>query len=82
MSEHPPYYGKVINRDGEQEYMQELLKKYRSEPVSEELRCKIYDEFMWEKHLGNITIPFQVVMQKDESGKGVNYIDIILEPKV
>lgn len=80
--EHAPYYGKKIHRKGEQDYIQKIVSKYQAEPATEELKTKIYDELMWEKHLGNVTIPFQVVLYKDQTGHGVDYIDVILDSKV
>lgn len=77
-----PFYDKVILRDKEQAYIQKLLTKYRHEPVSEELKAKIWDELQMEKHKGNITIPFKVIMQRDPSQKQGDYIEILLDTKV
>lgn len=82
MSHEQPYYGKKIARQVEQEYIQTLLSKYRKEKVTPELHKKVYDELMNEKHLGNITIPFKVLMQKDEMGIRPDYIDVVLDSKV
>lgn len=84
MSEHeePPFYGSDIYRAKEQEYINHLLSKYKNEPVNDELKKKIWDDLHWEKHVGNIKIPFKVVMRKDVSGKSPNMIDVILDTKV
>jgi hypothetical protein len=82
MSEHQPYYGKVICRDQQQIYIDKTLAKYKGESATEELRKKVYDDLMWEKHLGNVLIPFKVILNKDESGHGMDYIDILLDSKV
>lgn len=81
MEEHP-FYGKQVARAVEQEYIQALLAKYRNEPVTPELQERVYNELMHEKHLGNITIPFKVFMQRDESGARPSYIDVLLDSKV
>ncbi len=82
MSHTEPYYGKVICRDEEHVYIEKVLAKYRNERATEELRVKIYDDLMWEKHLGHVTIPFKVILVKDESGHAVDYIDVLLDSKV
>ncbi len=82
MSHAAPYYGKEICRDEEHLYIEKVLKKHKGEVATEELRKKIYDDLMWEKHLGHVTIPFKIVLVKDESGHGVDYIDILLDTKV
>ncbi|WP_068467882.1 hypothetical protein [Candidatus Protochlamydia phocaeensis] len=79
--EHPFYDIEIIRRK-EQAYIQELLKKYRNAPVTDELKGKIWDELQMEKYKGNITIPFKVVMRKDNSKKFPDYIEVILDTKV
>ena len=76
------FYGYDIIRNQQQEYIQKLLKKYRKEPVSEELKKKIWDELQLEKHLGRITIPFKITTRRDPYGKFPDYIEIILDTKV
>lgn len=80
--EEHPFYGYEIIRRNEQAYIENLLKKYKKEPVNEELKQKIWDELQMEKYLGNITIPFKVVARRDSSGKFPEYIEIILDTKV
>jgi hypothetical protein len=80
--EEHPFYGFEIIRRKEQMYIQNLLKKYRKEPVSEELKAKIWDELQMEKYKGNVTIPFKVVMHKDAHKKYPDCIEIILDTKV
>ncbi len=77
-----PFYGSHILVDKEQEYIKKLLRKYRGEPVSEELKQKVYDELMMEKYLGHITVPFRVVVRRDTYGKYPPHIEIILDTKV
>lgn len=77
-----PFYGIDIYRGKEQEYIRSLLKKYKHEAVTDELKAKIWDELQMEKHLGHITIPFKVVMRRDASKKFPDYIEIILDTKV
>lgn len=81
MKEHP-FYGEEIVRNKEQKYIQNLLKKYRNEPVTEELQAKIWNELQMEKHAGKIKIPFKVVMRKDANKKFPDYIEVILDTKV
>ena len=77
-----PFYGVHIIRRKEQEYIQQLLKKYRHEPVTDELKAKIWDELQMEKYKGSLTIPFKVVMRRDALKKYPEYIEIILDTKV
>lgn len=65
MHEEPLFYGQEIVRDNQQQYIDNLLKKYKKEPVTEELKEKIWNDLQHEKHLGNITIPFKVVIRRD-----------------
>ena len=82
MSHHQPFYGKNIYRDGEQAYIKKILEKYMSQPATEGLRQKVYEELMEEKHLGRVTIPFRVVMQRDPMNLGPPYLEIVLDTKV
>lgn len=77
-----PFYGTEIIRRKEQEYIQKLMEKHKNEPVSAELKAKIWDELQMEKYKGNITIPFKLVLKKDPSNKFPDSIEIILETKV
>lgn len=77
-----PFYDKEIFADREQEYIEELLKKYKNEPVSEDLKKKIWDDLQREKYLGKVSIPFKVVMRRDSSGKFPQYIEVILDTRL
>lgn len=77
-----PFYGEEIVRSQEQEYISHLLKKYRNEPVSEELKAKIWDELQMEKYTGKIKIPFKVVLRHDAHKRYPDCIEIILDTKV
>ncbi len=77
-----PFYGIDIIRRREQDYIQHLLKKYRYEPVNEDLKAKIWEELQMEKYKGHITIPFKVVMRRDALKKYPPYIEVILDTKV
>ena len=81
MHEHP-FYGYEIIRREQKEYIQNLLKKYRGEAVTEELKKKIWNELQMEKHFGRVTIPFKIVLRRDESGKFPDAIEIVLDTKV
>ena len=84
MEEHDehPFYGQDILRGREEEYIENILKKYKKEPVTEELKKKIWDELQMEKHLGNINIPFKVVIRRDPSGQYPEFVEVILDTKV
>jgi hypothetical protein len=80
--EEPPFYGVDVIRRTQQQYIQDLLKKYRLEPVTDELKAKIWDELQMEKYKGIVTIPFKVVMRRDSTKKFPDYIEVILDTKV
>ncbi len=79
---HEYFYGKPVLEEREQEYIEKILSKYRSETASPELKKKIWDELQHEKHLGNITIPFKVVYRHDAYGKYPDAIEVILDTKL
>lgn len=80
--EEHPFYGQVIIRRTQQEYIQKLLEKYKNEPVTEELKKKVWDELQMEKYKGNITIPFKIGVRMDPYGKFPDLIEVILDTKV
>lgn len=77
-----PFYGSDIFRDREQQYIEKILKRYKGEPVNDALKKKIWEKLQVEKHLGNIKIPFEVVLHRDPSGKFPEYIEVILDSMV
>lgn len=84
MSKHEPapFYGKDVIRRQEKQQIEKILSQFKNEPVSDELKEKIWNRLMWEKHLGNITIPFKIVMHKDPQKKFPDTIEVILDSKV
>lgn len=82
MSENHLFYEKHIHRDREEEYIEEVLKKYRKEPVSDELKEKIWNELQALKYDGKINIPFKIVTRKDPSKNRPDYIEVILDTRV
>lgn len=80
-AEHP-FYGKEILAQQEQDLIKKMLKKYRYETVDEGLKKKIWDDLQQAKYLGQISIPFKVVLRRDQTGKFPSYIDVILDTKV
>lgn len=80
--EEHPFYGYTIIRRQEEEYIEELMKKYQGEPVTEELKKKVWDELQREKYLGKVTIPFKMGVRRDPYGKFPDLIEIILDTKV
>ncbi|MBA3815255.1 MAG: hypothetical protein H0X29_01800 [Parachlamydiaceae bacterium] len=77
-----PFYGHDIIRRNEQQYIQQLLSKYQHEPVSDELKKKVWDDLQREKHLGRVTIPFRLGVRRDPYGKFPDVIEVILDTKV
>lgn len=77
-----PFYGEEIIRENQQNYIQEFLKKYKSEPVNEELKKKIWEDLQMEKYEGRITIPFKVTLRRDATGLYPDFIEVILDTKV
>lgn len=77
-----PFYGKHIHPQSEKDYIENLLKKYRNEPVTEDLKKKIWDELQMEKYHGRITIPFKLAMRRDAKGLFPEYVEVILDTKV
>lgn len=83
MSEHEhPFYGYTIIRRQEEEHIKKLMEKYQGQPVSEELKKKVWDELQMEKYLGKVTIPFRMAVRRDPYGKFPDIIEIILDTKV
>jgi len=82
MTEEHPFYDYHIIRDEEEKFIKNLLMKYRNEPVTEELKEKVWDELQMEKHKGRISIPFKLVMRRDSSGKFPEFLEVILDSKV
>lgn len=82
LEEEHPFYGYEIIRRKQEEYIKELLKKYKEHPVNDELKQKIWDELQHEKFLGNITIPFKLAMRRDASGLYPSFVEVILDTKV
>jgi hypothetical protein len=81
-SEEHQFYGYPIYRHQEQEYIQNILKKYKDHPVNEELKKKIWNDLQKEKYLGNIKIPFKIAIRLDPTGTFPDCIEIILDTKV
>lgn len=77
-----PFYGHVIIRREQEEYIKSLMKKHQKEPVTEELKKKVWDELQMAKHQGKITIPFKLATRMDPYGKFPDIIEIILDTKV
>lgn len=80
--EHPPFYGKMVNRREEAEYIEEILSEYKDCPVDEELKKKVWDRLCWEKHLGAITIPFSVSIKVDPDNLYPPVVEVLLDTKV
>lgn len=79
---HKPFYDIDILRDREEAYIESLMKKYKGQEPSEELKQKIWDELQMEKHLGNLTIPFKVNLKKDPNKVYKDQIEVLLDTKV
>ena len=77
-----PFYGYVIIRRKEEEYIKSLMQKYQHETVNEELKKKVWDELQMEKHYGRVTIPFRLAVRMDPHGKFPDQLEVILDTKV
>jgi hypothetical protein len=76
------FYEQKVDRDANQELINKILEKYKSEPPTEALKEKIYNDLHQEKSLGNITIPFGIVLKKDPTGIHAPFIEITLDTRV
>jgi len=76
------FYGKPILEDREAEYVKKVLKKYKNEKADEELKKKIWDELQHEKQEGRLSIPFKVVLRRDEYGRYPDVVEVILDTKL
>ncbi|MFT4554275.1 MAG: hypothetical protein ACI9S8_002925 [Chlamydiales bacterium] len=82
MSENHLFYEKEIIREDQQRYIEKILEKYKLEPVTDELKQRIYDDLSRERYLGNITIPFKIIEKRDNSGVHHPYIEVLLDTRV
>ncbi len=81
LHEHP-FYGVEIIRREQQEFVNKLMKKYKGQRVTEEMKKKIWDELQWEKHLGRLTMPFKMTVRRDPYGIFPDVVEIIMDTKV
>lgn len=79
---HKPFYDVEILRNREEDYIETLLKPFRKEPATDDLKKKIYDLLQNEKYLGNLKIPFKVILKKDPTGIYADTIEVVLDTKV
>ncbi len=77
-----PFYGCEIDPNDEQAKINKILSKYSLEPVSDDLRKKIYSELTRAKAEGIIKIPFKVIMRKHPTHAHRNFIEVVLDTKV
>jgi len=77
-----PFYGYEIVRRKEEDYIKSLMAKYQNEPVTEDLKKKVWNELQMEKHFGRVTIPFKMATRRDPYGQFPDIIEIILDTKV
>lgn len=80
--EEEPFYGYDILRHRQQKIVEEIVSKYKDEPVDDDLKKKIWDDLQQAKHEGRVTMPFKVVTRRDIYGKYPEYIEVILDTKV
>jgi len=76
------FYEKAILEDREAEYVNKILNKYRHETADEELKKKIWDDLQHEKAEGRLSIPFKVVLRRDEYGLYPPRVEVILDTKL
>ena len=72
----------LILRDREQAYIDRLLKKYRGEVADDTLKKAIFEDLQKEKFLGNIKIPFKVILKNGVPGKFPPCVEVVLDSKV
>lgn len=77
-----PFYGKEIDPASEKQVIEKILSKYRCEPVSADLKKRIYNELSQAKETGLITIPFKIVFHEGTESFRPPCIEVILETKV
>ena len=77
-----PFYGKIINRQEEEDYIRNIVESYTGETVDEKLKKKVYQKLAMEKHYGRIHIPFKVEIVKDPYHRYPDHLEVILETKV
>ena len=84
MSEHEegPFYGIDIIRRTEEETVRKILQQFKNEPVTDELKKRIWDELQKAKFEGTLKMPFKVVMRRDRTRKYPEYVEVILDTKV
>ena len=82
MEEEHYFYGKVIHRQRQQDYIQSILKKYKKEEANEETKKKVYEELMMAQYEGCVTIPFEVNLIKDPYERYPDYIEVALDTRV
>lgn len=79
---HKYFYDEPIFRSRQQAFVNDLLKKYKNEPATEELRQKIYDDLSAEKAKGTLKMPFKVILKQDALHRFPDQIEILLDTKV
>ena len=82
MEEEHLFYGKVIHRQREQEYIQSIIQKYNKGEANEETKKKVYEELMMAQFEGLIHIPFEVNLVKDPFKRYPDYIEVTLDTRV
>lgn len=82
MSSDHLFYEKVINRKGQQEFIEQILAKYRHYPADEKLKELIWNDLMAAQHRGELTIPVSVSLCHDPNDQYPNYVKIELDTRV
>ena len=72
----------LIDRQGQQCFLNKLLMKYKNEKADAALKAKISSELALEKHLGRLLISYKVVLRMDPSELFPPSIEVILDTKV
>jgi len=76
------FYDKAILEDRESETVKKILSQYKNEKADEELKKKIWDDLQHEKCEGRLSIPFKVVLRRDEYGRYPPTVEVILDTKL
>lgn len=80
MSEH--FYGTKIDREADKFLVEEVLKRFQSQPATLKLKEQIWNELSKLKHQGDLKSPFTVELFEDPKGIFPDQVKVYLESKV
>ena len=80
MSEH--FYGAKIDREKDQELVQQVLNKYKGNTPNDKLKELIWNDLSSLKHQGSLKSHFKVELYEDPKGIFPSQVKVYLESKV